>query len=330
MSEPFTIDGSNWQEKAEELRLAFSERSRVISGWKAFIYLFGEWTWFTGPEDTPIQGGENLQAESFWNGLQAGIESLAGVKSTYGFDFTGADTLYTYGDSDEPWLDFCRDVGGLLYESDEDYGWPKLSEFDEEGEPVYTRGRFAVLDYISGDMIDAIVLAFKNLDTFVSDEVDAPDGSYRRKGNGEYEYTEVVFVPPNTRWQLAYDDAVANLADDQLIVNPFSTRGTNSNATESINPADNFVYKVFLTQYDFNVAMPVKDIEAIGLDLYYKDNPVNPYQNYSFANGPLASVDVYDGLPGPPPSGYTPTAPGFLFNDYKSYETVTKYDFTNS
>ena len=181
MSTPFTINtgSGNWQEKAEELRLAISERYFVVfDTYKKFVFQSEEWQWVDGDGTSGdvLGGGANLQSESFWRELMFYIEDLvyAWVPLDEFGDMidcsaTGAFPYSAWDIFSDPWKSFCFRVGGILWNSEDDYGWPRATPDtakDVDGNFIYERGDHVENDYIGPWLVDSIVLALQNLTAF--------------------------------------------------------------------------------------------------------------------------------------------------------------------
>lgn len=176
MSEPFTIDSgdiTSWQESAEELRLAVSERSKAAGReWRRFQWLQtgeletdGVWQWVDGDgsDDDRLPDRFNLQAHSFWYGIQQEVESFCDDFAT-GEDLAGvtrsaARNTAEFADFEE----LCEYIGGNLYTSPDDFGWQRALEKDESGEPVMVRGRHQAVDYIGSWVVEDLVAVFNAL-----------------------------------------------------------------------------------------------------------------------------------------------------------------------
>lgn len=148
MNDPFTINGSNFQtmEKLEELRRAYSERSKFAGlGWKKYIWMpEGAYQWVDGDgtendtlqSNTPSHGkGFNLQSAEFWiwpQVLFVGIESYAWLEDDY------------QKPSGVTFREFCERAGGGLYspatdEKPEEWGFRRVTEYGEDGKPIFIR-----------------------------------------------------------------------------------------------------------------------------------------------------------------------------------------------
>ena len=165
MSTPFTIDGTNWQEKAEELRLAFSERRRHRVLGLNMRYAYQEdtkrWEWDEngdGTENDVLPAGANIQTINFWAFMQTQLMGYQIYVTVFPAD-TETWTLAI----DEPvrspgsWLHACQLLGGSFYTDDTDYGWPRAAELDEDGNPVMTRGVMQAGDIIGEWIITSLV-----------------------------------------------------------------------------------------------------------------------------------------------------------------------------
>jgi len=169
MSTPFTVNDDNWQEKAEELRLAYSERRHATHGnyrkyaWRITDEETGEgvWEWQDGDgtENDVLPEGTNLQASSFWGGLQNYAHSyyLAWCDP----DLSPAGKFYYEVGPYASFKQLCERAGDVLYVDDDDYGWPRSFEVNEEtGDPVMTRGAHQEGDIIGAWIIDSLVSVF--------------------------------------------------------------------------------------------------------------------------------------------------------------------------
>ena len=169
MSIPFTINAENWQQKAEELRLAYSERycanAQSASKYRKFVWRetdavtgAGIWEWqdstggtgdVLGADGRPV----NLQAASFWRGMQDFIETYFIRVLDPAVDYTGADEV---GFNASTFAEFCEYVGGAMYTSADDYGFPRAGELDESGTPILLRGKHEEGAYIGAWLIDSL------------------------------------------------------------------------------------------------------------------------------------------------------------------------------
>lgn len=162
----FTIisDGVvNWQEKADELRLAYSDaiNGRGALGHRKYVYYEGSWSWRYASGSIPLSGGENLQSESFWY-AQHNLFYSNGVTGFTAY-YPGPD--YWDWDVQGPWpveLLFER-IGGELYTDSDNFGFRKCNELDDDGNPIFTRGYFEAGDYIGPWIIEDLINAYYGL-----------------------------------------------------------------------------------------------------------------------------------------------------------------------
>lgn len=190
MSTPFTIGVEDpitglvgsWQEKAEELRLAYSERFCAASNtdsFKRFTWSSGAgvWNWQAGDGTSVdmLQDGANIQSASFWTPMQEFIEFNCFKICDPDKNYEGETECGFYPVNDS-WRQFCEWVGSPLYVSDDDYGWPRSIETDASGYPVMLRGRHEAGDYIGGWLVDSLRMCFEhwtaNTVSFPNDRLD--------------------------------------------------------------------------------------------------------------------------------------------------------------
>lgn len=230
MSTPFTIvaDAYSWHEKAEELRLAMSERHYVTRGtWKRFQWRvtgedtgIWEWTDGDGSASDVLPEGVNLQAESFWYGLQEALEDLKYYFAERDVNYDGMDGvgLYAYRQgSEDLWKTLCRHLGGVLWESETLYGWPRSAEKDEDGNLVVARGRHEENDYIFSDLINAILLVLNNTMSILNPTGRTHVGNVSSKNGKRWANADQA-----TAWNSAWADTSNGVTSDTGVSNCYA------------------------------------------------------------------------------------------------------------
>lgn len=188
MSVPFTIDQNDvgsWQEGAEELRLAYSERNHAASlvspQYKKFEWHktadatettpeqgFYRWVTGDGTDADKLPDRTNLQSWIFWfwmqNFYQGSVGNFVPVDATLAGKTLGQRNDVKFAS----WLDFCEKVGGGLYDDSDPlnikYGWRRMVTYqeDESGDPIYLRGLHQEGDLIGPWIVEDMVLAANN------------------------------------------------------------------------------------------------------------------------------------------------------------------------
>lgn len=171
MSEPFTVNATNWHEKAEELHRACSERLSVQYNSSSSFrrhrrYQWDEglqrWAWVLGEVGAayePLEAGANLQTWVFWAQLQAVPKysrPWPGASSHPAWLNPAGGVVFS-SDWGAPWgRGFFQWCGGGLYRSATDYGFRRCVELDEAGAPVFIEHQASATSYgqmQAGDII---------------------------------------------------------------------------------------------------------------------------------------------------------------------------------
>lgn len=337
MSEPFDIgDAGSIQEHAEQLRLAFSERTHIMSRvadsdrcrnflWDGTAQLY-KWQDCLPVSEAELAGGVNLQAAVFWSGLQQfftdepGLNFLSAI-CVPGVDYSGL-AVPGFGAYADPWLEFCKWVGNSLYASDTDYGWPRAVPATPDGRGSHQQG-----DYIHPRLIAALVDAFSHATSVrgVEPSVSGPTA------NGD----ETALYGPEPEWgALTVEEARAN-AWNAVLCNlseppPYSGVYLAIFYSQADPYWDGDEWFPGYVQYVVSVSKHVHSVPAayrqrvVSWDAYYDDlSSVEKIGTY----GPLETVTVPIELPDSPP-----TADVYIGNPpfYHAIIGVYHCDFTNA
>lgn len=188
MSVPFTIDATNWQqiEKLEELRLAYSERSYLVTGkYKKFVWdaTASIYKWIDGDgteadklqNNIPAHGkGFNGQCVEFFSGIQGFLfNNFQLLARSLTDDLAGADNIY-FGFASTAGMEFFKSVGGNLWVSETDFGFRHNDGTkDIEGAFVFERGwrTSAAGDVVGYWQVEDILAVLKRYTGYVSTDM---------------------------------------------------------------------------------------------------------------------------------------------------------------
>lgn len=138
------------------------------------------------PLDTEYSGGVPTNS-AFWYTLQRSIYTLqfSTVRSELPEDLSGLgeyDVNYTSS------VNLWETVGEPLYTSPTDNGWRRVTEYDEEGNPVFTRGYFQEGDKVGKWLWEDIFAALGVMTRFRG-ETEGVAPYYSLSGYATYEYS---------------------------------------------------------------------------------------------------------------------------------------------
>lgn len=289
MSAPFTINASNFQlvSKMEELRIAVSERSRMLSAGWVYWNSEDEILQLTSDYDKHINNGfsqgVNCQDYKIWSALQsyayACIFGAINPDNDYsGWNATGPSPTYYSIYGDNYFLAFCSEIGGGVYGGPDDYGFRRwIGEYNEDGTKKFQRGYAQNGDYLGSWIIDDLKSILSHI----------------RASQGTPSSTE-------SSWTAWYGDSVLHVSYGSwppLAYDPAAGGVT----------AFNLVKSNFVTEYE-NKYFPSGDAKAIFDTNYNYDGDVQPgvpFDVYSITEGWGGNISINEATPGPPdPSRY--------------------------